>query len=181
MKRLKDWMTNKTWSRRTVAYLFMATFIFTLGYLAGNARQTGFGNGTARADGDTAYASTLWETARARDIKMFNAKVRDCTAAIKTLIDIDDASVHITQRPEWERNVWAQKNVVTSVSVFVKAVDNKPLSAKTIGAIGSFVALVFCITDMKDINIVDVKHSREYDGSGEEVMPVKKCECSCCQ
>jgi flagellar M-ring protein FliF len=102
------------------------------------------------------------------DIKMNAATERTLVEAIKSLGGIADAQIISHKRPEWERNVWARKNIV-SVSVSVEAIDNKPLPHETITAIGNIIAPAFGITNRKEIGIVDARHSKSYDGLGDEV------------
>jgi len=109
-----------------------------------------------------------WQNARAMEVKMLIAKERDCVDAIKRMRGIANASVVVHKRPVWERNVWA-RGQVTSASVVVEAIDNRPLCADTIGAIGQIVSPLFGITDMEEICITDRKHSRTYNGAGEEM------------
>ena len=160
-------MTNMTWNRRIIAYLFMATFFFSLGYLAGSLKKAGFDNATVRAGDNTAHNGSPWASTKITNAKMMVAKERDCAESIKRIHGVAEASVLANNRPEWERNVWTRKQV-TSVEVFVNAIDNKPLPAETIDAIGRIVAANFGMTDLKEISIVDVKHSQKYDGNGEE-------------
>jgi len=109
-----------------------------------------------------------WQNARAMEVKMQIAKEKDCTDAIKMISGIADATVVTHKRLNWDRNAWARTHL-TSVGVFVEAIDNRPLSADTIGAIGRIVAPLFGISDMAEIRIVDTKHHREYNGAGEEM------------
>jgi len=115
----------------------------------------------------TAESISPWQSARAMDTKMLTAKEQDCVAAIKMITGIANAEVVTNRRPAWERNVWARTQIM-SVGVFVEAIENRPLSADTIGAIGNIVAPIFGITDMNEIRIVDTRHQRAYDGSGEQ-------------
>ena len=115
-------------------------------------------------------ANTLspWENAKMMDTKMLTAKEQDCVDSIKMLNGIADVKVISNKRPSWERNVWARTQI-PSVAVTVEAIENKPLSIETIGAIGRIVTSAFGITDVKEISIVDTNRSRAYDGSGEEL------------
>ena len=106
-----------------------------------------------------------WQNAKAMESKMLSAKELDSADAIKRLPGIADAIVVTHQCSEWERNVWARKQVM-SAGVFVEAHDNRPISVDTIQAIGKIVAPLFGITDMSQISIVDTKSSRAYDGAG---------------
>jgi len=122
---------------------------------------------TGRDRFDASQKLSAWDAARTMDKRMLTAKERDCAAAIKKVTGIADAEVVSNKRPAWERNVWARTQI-TSVGVFVEAIENKPLKPDTIGAIGLIVAPMFGITNMKEISIVDRKYSRAYDGSGEQ-------------
>ncbi|MCL2709780.1 MAG: hypothetical protein FWE95_02770 [Planctomycetaceae bacterium] len=115
----------------------------------------------------TAESISPMLSARMMDAKMLTAKEQDCVDAIKMLAGIAHAEVHTNKRPAWERNVWARTQIM-SVGVFVEAIDNQALPADTIGAIGNIVAPIFGITDMNEIKIVDTKHHRAYDGTGEQ-------------
>ena len=110
-----------------------------------------------------------WQSSRMVDTKMLTAKTQDAVDTIKRIPGIASASILYHRRPEWERNVWARRQVM-SVAVSVEAIENKPLSAETITAIGNIIATAFGITDRsKEISITDSKHNRSYDGFGEEV------------
>ena len=122
---------------------------------------------TGRERINTARGLGAWDPAKIMNERMITSKEMDCVAAIKMIPGIANATVMTNKRPAWERNVWARTQI-TSVGVFVEAIDNKPLSADTIGAIGRIIKPAFGITDLKEISIVDTKHSRAYDGSGEE-------------
>ena len=122
---------------------------------------------TGRERLNTARNLGAWDPAKIMNERMMTSKEIDCAAAIKKIRGIADANVLSNKRPEWERNVWARTQI-TSVGVFVEAIDNKPLSADTIGAIGRIIKPAFGITDLKEISIVDTKNCRAYDGSGEE-------------
>ena len=136
-------------------------------YIAALAEaQVALPSGTARLD--TANSLTPWLSSPIINKKMETSTEKDCAAAIKKIRGIADATVLSNKRPEWERNVWARKQV-TSVGVFVEAIENKPLPAETIGAIGQIIKAAFGISNLKEISIVDNKHSRSYDGSGEEL------------
>jgi len=115
----------------------------------------------------TAESISPMLSGRMMDAKMLTAKEQDCVDAIKMLAGIAHAEVHTNKRVAWERHVWARTQIM-SVGVFVEAIDNRPLTADTIGAIGNIVAPIFGITDMNEIRIVDTKHHRAYDGTGEE-------------
>ena len=117
----------------------------------------------------TADSLSAWDAARTMDKRMITAKEIDTAKAIKLIPGIAEVTVISDKRPEWERSVWARKQV-TSVGVYVEAVENRPLSVDTIGAIGRIIKASFGITDVRnEISIVDVKHSRSYDGSAEEI------------
>jgi len=110
-----------------------------------------------------------WQNARMMDTKMIAYKEIDCANAIKKFPGIADAEVFSNKRPDWNRNVWARMQTV-SVGVMVTAIDNKALSIETITAIGGVIVPMFgIINPSKEIRIVDKKHSRTYDGLGEEV------------
>jgi hypothetical protein len=115
----------------------------------------------------TAEGITPMLSARMMDARMLTAKEQDSVAAIKMLSGIANAEVVTNKRPAWERNVWARTQIM-SVGVFIEAVDNRPLRPDTIAAIGNIVAPMFGITDMNEIRIVDTKHHRAYDGTGEQ-------------
>ena len=114
-----------------------------------------------------AEALTPWQSARMMDTQMLAAKEQDAVDAIRMITGIAHAKVVTNRRPSWERNVWARTQIM-SVGVFVEAIENRPLNADAIGAIGQIIAPMFGITDMKEIRIVDTKHNRAYDGSGEQ-------------
>ena len=122
---------------------------------------------TGRERLNTARGLGAWDPAKIMNERMITSKEIDCADAIKRINGIADAAVHSNKRPAWERNVWARTQI-TSVGVFVEAIDNKPLPAETIGAIGQIIKASFGITDLKEISIVDRRNSRSYDGSGEE-------------
>ena len=115
----------------------------------------------------TARNLSAWDSAKIMNERMTTSKERDCAAALKTFRGIAEAVVISSKRPAWERNVWARTQIV-SVGVYLEAMDNKPLSPETIGAVGQVVRSAFGISNLKEIAIVDTKHSRSYDGSGEE-------------
>ena len=120
----------------------------------------------------TADAMNPWQSSRMTDQKMLTAKEQDAIDAIKLMPDIASATILSHRRPEWEQNVWARKHVM-SVAVAVEAVENSPLSAETITAIGNLIAPAFGITNRKEISITDSKYARSYDGFGEEVSPAQ--------
>jgi len=122
---------------------------------------------TGRAQQAMADLLTPWQSSGIRNEKMLAAKLSDSADAIKMLEGIADARVVANKRPAWERNVWARTQIM-SVGVFVEAIENRPLSPDTIAAIGQIVAPMFGITDMNEIRIVDSKHKRAYDGTGEQ-------------
>jgi len=123
---------------------------------SGKARQTAAQNLSA------------WQSARMMNTQMIAAKERDTVDAIKKIPGIFNVTILTHQRPEWERNVWARRQVM-SVSVIVEAVETKPLRLETISTIGNLVANAFGITNRKEISITDSKNSRSYDGLGVEV------------
>jgi len=110
---------------------------------------------------------TPWQSKALMNEKMTTATEQACVAAIKLIPGIATAKVISNKRPAWEKNVWARTQI-PSVGVFVEAVENRPLKTETITAIGQIVKPIFGINDMKEISIVDTKHSRSYDGMGEE-------------
>lgn len=109
-----------------------------------------------------------FQSSRMVETQMNAAKERDAIDAIMKIPGISNVSILTHRRPEWERNVWARRQVM-SVAVVVEAIENKPLKVETITAIGNLIAPVFGITDRKEISITDSKNSRSYDGFGEEV------------
>jgi len=125
---------------------------------------------TGRERLTTARNLGAWDPAKTMTERMITSKEIDCAAAIKKINGIADAEVISNKRPAWERNVWARTQIM-SVGVFVDAMDNKPLPAETIGAIGQIIKSSFGIENLKEISIVDRKNSRSYDGSGEEQTP----------
>ena len=129
-----------------------------------NANVIGTTNMARKAAAD---ALGVWDSSKIMNERMVTAKEIDCARSIKLIPGIAEAIVLTNKRPHWERNVWARTHI-TSVGVFVEAVENRPLSADTIGAIGRIVKPIFGITDLREISIVDLRHHRAYDGSGEE-------------
>ena len=174
---MKKLYQNVTFSKRIVAYLFVAMLFFSLGYLAGSAKQTGSDNAAVIAGSN----GMLWENAKVKNARMIAASERNSAAAVKLLPGIADALVQSHRHPEWERNVWARTQSVSAHAAFDSTL-NKPLPAETIEAVGRIVAANFGITDLQKISIADVRNSLTYDGSGERIMPPKgTCECSCCR
>jgi len=123
---------------------------------SGHHQQTAAGNLNA------------WQSARMMDTQMLIAKQQDTVDAITKIPGISSARILTHRRPEWERNVWARRQVI-SVSVVLEAIENRPLSVETITAVGNLVANAFGVTDRREISITDSRHSRSYDGFGEEV------------
>ena len=117
---------------------------------------------------DTADSFSPFHHAKIMDTRMIAASERSTTAAIKMLPGIADAIVQSQKRPEWERNVWARRNII-SVSVTLDAIASKPLPDETIAAVGRIVAPAFGITNLKEISIVDARNSKSYDGLGNEL------------
>jgi flagellar M-ring protein FliF len=117
---------------------------------------------------DTVLSLGPWQNAKLMDQKMMTAKEMDTANAIKMIPGIAEAKVFTNKRPAWEKNVWARTQI-TSVGVYIESIENKPLSADAIAAIGGIIMPAFGITNFKEIRIVDTKHQRSYDGSGEEV------------
>ncbi|MDR0327559.1 MAG: hypothetical protein LBI05_04605, partial [Planctomycetaceae bacterium] len=122
---------------------------------------------TGRERLNAAKNLTAWDSSKIMDKRMIAAAEVDCAEQIKRIRGIADASVHSNKRPAWERNVWVRTQI-TSVGVFVEAIDNKPLPPETIATIGQVIKPAFGITDMKEVSIVDEKHGLSYDGTGEE-------------
>ena|GEM_PF-1434517 len=117
---------------------------------------------------DTADSFSPFHHAKIMDTRMIAASERTTAAAIKMLPGIANAIVQSHKRPEWERNVWARRNVI-SVSVSLDSIATHPLPDETIAAVGRIVAPAFGITNLKEINIVDLRNSKAYDGSGNEL------------
>jgi flagellar biosynthesis/type III secretory pathway M-ring protein FliF/YscJ len=111
---------------------------------------------------------TAWLNARLTNEKVNRAKESDIADTIKLIPGITYAEIYTNKRPDWNRNVWARTQV-WSLAVTVRGVDNTPLSQDTIGTIARIVGPAFGILDHKEIGIVDLKNSKSYDGSGEEV------------
>ena len=111
---------------------------------------------------------TPFQSTRMVETQMNAAKEQDTIDAIMKIPGISNVSILTHRRPEWERNVWARRQVM-SVSVVVEAIENRPLREETVAAIGNLIAPAFGITDRKEISITDSKNSRSYDGFGEEV------------
>ena len=164
--KLRNLFLSMTLRNKIAASLHMAMFLTLLGYLA----VSGITQADQRSMNEKGTDFAPWSNSRIIEAKMLAAKERDCAEALKMIIGIADAKVITKNCPAWDRNVWLRRQNF-SASVVVEAVDNKPLNPETIGVVGTFVAAVFGITDMKDINILDAKVSRTYDGSGKELRP----------
>lgn len=125
-----------------------------------------------RARSDTVGALTPWENATMISEKNIQAYAKDLADEIREMPGISNAAVVPRKRSNWDRSVWARKNIF-SVTVFVDAVSNKPLDLNTITAIGNSVAGAFGITDReeirKEIRIVDRRNSRSYNGFGDDL------------
>jgi flagellar M-ring protein FliF len=117
---------------------------------------------------ETVLSLNPWQNAKMMDQKMMTAKEVDTADSIKMIPGIATAKVFTNKRPAWERNVWARTQI-SSVGVYIEAIENRPLGPDTIAAIGGIVTAAFGITNHKEIRIVDTKHSRSYDGLGEEI------------
>jgi hypothetical protein len=92
-------------------------------------------------------------------------KEKDCVTALKAIPGVVDATVFTR---ECYPNAWEQTPRL-SVCIRIELDENTPFPADTRDVIGRFVALIFDITDRQDIRIIDAKHNRVYDGSGEEI------------
>ena len=126
---------------------------------------------TAKPVGEDSFASP-WQNAKAMNAKMLTAQERDSADAIKRLPGIADAIVITTQRPEWERNVWARRNQVVSVDVSVEACDNQPIDVVTIQMIRKIVASLFGTTP--ELVIFDAKFNKMvYGSAGVEITDDK--------
>ena len=112
-----------------------------------------------------------FQSRNALNARMISAIERNTAAAIKLLPGIAEATVMSHTRPTWERNVWERKQTF-SVNVTLDAIDNRQIPDETITAIGRIVAPAFGITDLSEISIVDARHRRHYDGSGELIVNV---------
>ena len=121
---------------------------------------------TRTARQETADQFSPFHHAKIMNERMTSATERSAADAIRWLPGIASATVISHRRPEWERNVWARRQVV-SVSVTLDTIDNRPLPDDTIVAVGNIIAPAFGITDMREIRIVDTRNSRSYNGAGD--------------
>jgi flagellar M-ring protein FliF len=115
----------------------------------------------------TAKDLSPWDSNLSKTAKMFQAKAQDVADSISKLEGIKSAEVLPNTRRDWDRNVWARKDVCT-VAVNVETIGYKPLSIETVSAVGGLVSAAFG-TDPKLVNIVDGKNNRIYNGGGEEI------------
>ena len=176
MKHLRNWIPTMKQSKRFVAYLVMATILFTLGYFAGGAKNN---VATEMTMQNASMSGIPWQNAKLTEAKKRIALEKDCIDTIKMLPGIADAIVISHKYPVWECNVWARKNKF-SVHVTIESMDNKPLPDETIDAIGRIAAVFFGIIDLKDIRIFDARNNQVYDGSGKFApLPTATSECSC--
>jgi len=106
------------------------------------------------------------QSPRMAEMKAFAAKENDCVNAIKALPGIAEVSINAQGCSEWERNVWARRQIV-SANIFVKSSGNRPLNQSIIDTIGLIVDATFDITDMDKIIIVDTVYNLAYNGAGE--------------
>lgn len=115
----------------------------------------------------TAQNLSPWDSNLSKDAKMFQAKAKDVADSIASLDGIASATVLPNKRKDWDRNVWARKEIV-SIAVNVTPIGYKPLSPGTVAAIGGLVSASFG-TDPKLVQIVDTQNNRIYGGSGDEI------------
>ena len=120
---------------------------------------------------DTASKLSPWDSSVIMDKRMITSTEMQCQDAIKMLPGIASVKVSSYKRPAWERNVWARTQI-TSVSVSLEAIENKPLPSHIISSVSAIVSRSFGITNLKEISIVDGRHGRSYDGSGEDIGDV---------
>ncbi|MCL2710457.1 MAG: hypothetical protein FWE95_06225 [Planctomycetaceae bacterium] len=109
---------------------------------------------------------TAQQPAHIAELKAFAAKENDCVNAIKALPGIAEVSINAQGCSEWERNVWARRQIV-SANIFVKSSGNRLLNQSIIDTIGLIVDATFDITDMDKIIIVDTVYNLAYNGAGE--------------
>jgi flagellar M-ring protein FliF len=122
--------------------------------------------GNARKE--AALSLTPWASSKMMDKQEINAIALDVTDEIIHMKGIASASVIPSLRKDWDRNIWAKKEVF-SVSVFVDTVSFKPLEDNTVSAIGAAVQGAFRNADLKEIKIIDRRNNRSYNGAGEEL------------
>jgi len=176
MKHLKNRMTDMT-SYKRITVLFIATLLFSLGYLAGGAKQTDSGSAAVTAqenipDTVSPFQRTKisfvsqFDHAKITDAKMHAATEKNIAAVIRSLPGIADAIVISRKRPDWKRSRWSPRPTWYA-DVVLDSTDNQPINADTIETVGRIVAASFGITNLEDISIVDARNSLHYDGSGE--------------
>jgi flagellar M-ring protein FliF len=122
--------------------------------------------GNARKE--AALSLTPWASSKMIEERRINAIAHDVADEITHMGGIASASVVPSLRKDWDRNIWAKKEVF-SVSVFVDTVSFKPLEDNTISAIGGAIQGAFRNTDLKEIKIIDRRNNRSYNGAGEEL------------
>jgi len=122
---------------------------------------------SGRTSFETAEKLSPWDSNLSKTEKMFQAKALDVSDSISKLEGIKSAEVHPNKRRDWDKNVWAKKDVLT-IGVNVETIGYKDLDIGTVSAIGGLVAFAFG-TDPKLVNIVDAKNNRIYNGGGEEI------------
>jgi flagellar M-ring protein FliF len=125
-------------------------------------------NTRGNARNEAVLALTPWSSAKMMDKQEVNAIAQDIADEIMRMEGVASASVIPSLRKDWDRNIWAKKEVF-SVSVFVETISFKPLEDNTISAIGAAVQGVFRNADLKEIKIIDSRNSRSYNGAGEEL------------
>jgi flagellar M-ring protein FliF len=113
-------------------------------------------------------ALTPWASAKMMDKQEINAVSQDLADEIGKMKGVAGASVIPSLRKDWDRNIWAKKEVF-SVSVFIDTISFKPLEDNTISAIGGAVQGAFRNADLKEIKIIDSRNNRSYNGAGEEL------------
>jgi len=115
----------------------------------------------------TANNLSPWDSNLSKTEKMFQAKALDVADSISKLEGIKSAEVLPNKRRDWDKNVFARKDVLT-VGVNVETIGYKPLGVDTVSAIGGLVSAAFG-TDPKLVNIIDGKNNRIYNGGGDEI------------
>lgn len=116
---------------------------------------------------DTAGALSPWDSNLSTSEKMLRAKEADAASSISKLEGVLSAEVIANRRKDWDKNVWARKEVF-SVGVNVEPVGYKPLSDNTVAAIGGLISVIFG-ADPSLVRVVDNKNNRIYSGTGEEM------------
>ncbi|MDR1270713.1 MAG: hypothetical protein LBK82_14425 [Planctomycetaceae bacterium] len=109
-----------------------------------------------------------WSSSKMIEEQKTNAIAQDVADEITEMKGVASVSVVPSLRREWDRNIWAKKEVF-SVSVFVDTISFKPLEDNTISAIGGAVQGAFRNADLKEIKIIDRRNNRSYNGAGEEL------------